>query len=201
MNRIYVSIILVILSFLTGCATAPPKHVDNVCSIFEQYPKWYWATQDMQEKWGVPISVQMAIIRQESSFNSSAKPPREKLLGFIPWFRPTSAYGYSQATKESWRVYQRSTGRGGSRGSFYDALDFMGWYADQAHRRAGISKGNPYQLYLAYHEGIGGYIRGTYLKKKWLIDVAHKVECRAWEYHYQLARCQADLPKKHWWNF
>jgi len=199
MNKKFIYIIIILL---VSCSTPQPKHIDNICSIFNEYPKWYWTTQDIQKKWGVPISVQMAIMHEESSFKSGAKPPHQKLLGFIPWFRPTSAYGYSQATDESWRAYQRSTGHtSANRSSFTDALDFMGWYAEQAHRRAGVDKRNPYQLYLAYHEGIGGYARKTYLRKKWLIDVARRVEHMAWHYHYQLLRCQASLPKKHWWNF
>ena len=200
MNKKLIGIIFISIA-LTGCATTPPKNINNLCSVFREYPKWYWTSQDVQKKWGVPISVQMAIMHQESAFNSSAKPPHQKLLGFIPWFRPTSAFGYSQATDASWRAYQKSTGHGSAnRDSFTDALDFMGWYANQAHIRAGISKGNPYELYLAYHEGIGGYARRTYLHKQWLIAVAHKVDKRAWNYHYQLAHCQASLPKKHWWN-
>ncbi|MCK4609101.1 MAG: hypothetical protein KAT71_06445 [Gammaproteobacteria bacterium] len=194
--------LLTIIISLAGCATSPPKNVDNLCSVFQQYPKWYWATQDVQKQWGVPISVQMAIIHQESHFGSSAKPPHQELLGFIPWFRPTSAYGYSQATDESWQTYQRSTGHtSADRDSFSDAVDFIGWYAEQAHKRAGISKGDPYKLYLAYHEGIGGYMKGTYRHKQWLIDVAHKVDRRAWSYHAQLSRCQKSLPVHHWWDF
>jgi hypothetical protein len=200
MNKKLITIIFIIIC-LTGCAVPKPKHIDNICSVFKEYPKWYWAAQDAQKKWGVPISVQMAIMHQESSFASSAKPPHRKLLGFIPWFRPTSAFGYSQATDQSWRAYQKSTGHSSAnRDSFSSALDFIGWYADQAHRRASVSKGNAYQLYLAYHEGIGAYVKRTYLHKKWLIDVARKVDRMAWRYHYQLVRCQASLPKKHWWN-
>ena len=79
--------------------------------------------------------------------------------------------------------------------------EFIGWYADQAHQKLGIPKGDPYKVYLAYHEGIGGYKSGTYLKKQWLIDVAHKVDSNAWKYHNQLMACQAKLPKRPWWHF
>jgi len=186
---------------LTACVTNVPKNTKNICEMAEQNPKWYWEAQAVQKRWGIPISIQMAIIYQESNFHHNAKPPHQRLLGFIPWFRPTSAFGYSQATDESWRVYQRSTGNSSAnRDNFSDTLDFIGWYADQTHRRTGVSKRDPYKLYLAYHEGIGGYSKGTYLHKQWLINVAHKVDRRAWSYHNQLLHCHADLPKKHWWN-
>jgi len=41
-----------------------------------------------EERWGTPIHVQLAIIRQESTFKFNARPPRKKLVGFIPWNRP-----------------------------------------------------------------------------------------------------------------
>ena len=201
MNKKLIGLIFISIC-LSGCVTPPPKRINNLCSVFKEYPKWYWASQDVQKKWGVPISVQMAIMHQESTFNSSAKPPRQRLLGIIPWLRPTSAFGYSQATNASWRAYQKSTGHSSAnRDSFTDALDFIGWYANQAHMRDNIAKGNPYQLYLAYHEGIGGYAKRTYSSKKWLIDVAHKVDSRAWSYHHQLTSCHDSLPQRHWWNF
>jgi len=187
---------------LAGCVTTPPRNPQNICSVFRQYPQWYWATQEVQRKWGVPISIQMAIMHQESSFKALAKPPRTHILWIIPWFRPTSAYGYSQATNASWRQYQRDTGNHSfDRDSFSSAADFIGWYAEQAHRRARISKRDPFKVYLAYHEGVGGYMRGTYRRKAWLVAVARKVERRAWIYHDQLVKCMATLPKKPWWRF
>ena len=186
--------------FVTACVPEPPKNQDNVCEIFSQYPEWYWAAQDTQREWGVPISVQMAIIHQESHFKGTAKPPREKLLWVIPWKRPTSAYGYSQALDKTWQHYKRMTGRHGSRDEFEAAADFIGWYATLAHARAGIAKDNAYALYLAYHEGIGGYIAGSYRQKAWLMTVAHAVSAEAALYQSQLAVCAARLPRKPWWR-
>lgn len=186
---------------VASCKEAQPKHVTNVCSIFKQHPKWYWSALDVQKKWHLPVPVLMAIIYQESRFDSTAKPAREKLLWIIPWNRPTSAYGYSQALKNTWKNYKRSTHQTfASRDTFSDAADFIGWYANQANRRAGISTTNAYQLYLAYHEGIGGYKRKTYAKKRWLMRVAHKVQTRANIYRAQLNQCEPQLPIKPFWH-
>lgn len=178
---------------LGGCATHVPNNVNHICSIFREYPRWYHDTKKVERRWHVPVHVQMAIVHQESSFNAMAKPPRTKLLGFIPWTRPTSAYGYSQALGGTWALYQRSHGRfWASRDSFEDAVDFIGWYAHQAYIRAGIPREDPYKLYLAYHEGVGGYMKKTYLRKPWLIHVAHKVSARSAMYRAQLMRCHRD---------
>ncbi len=194
-------LVLLMLFSLSSCTTPPPRDPNNICSIFQQYPKWYWAAQDVQKKWGLPISVLMAVMHQESRFNAAIKPPRGKLLGFIPWFRPTSAYGYAQVLDDTWRSYQKATGnRSANRNNFYDAVDFIGWYANQAHKRVGIKKGDAYRVYLAYHEGIGGYKRGSYKKKKWLIDVAKKVDSIAWRYHGQLKGCMSSLPSRPWYH-
>ena len=180
---------------ISGCVTQPPRDVNNICHVFNQYPQWYRDSSDAERRWRVPVQVQMAIMHQESKFDAQAQPPRTKLLWLIPWSRPSTAYGYSQALNSTWALYKRSSGRPfASRESFSDAVDFMGWYANQAHRRAGIARSDPYALYLAYHEGVGGYMSRTYLRKPWLIQVAHKVQARSQVYQAQLDRCHHALP-------
>ncbi len=202
----YLSFLLLLtftVGILTSCAPdRPPADRDNICSIFRQYPKWYWTAQDVRKKWGLPISTLMAIMHQESSFSAIAKPPRKKILWVIPWFRPTSASGYSQAVRDTWLGYKRSTGNTrANRNNFADAADFVGWYSNLASKKLGISKANAYEVYLAYHEGTGGYAAGTYKKKKWLIDVSRRLQRRAWTYRTQLEGCESSLPEKHWWSF
>lgn len=196
---------LLLVSLLLGsCASPPPSNVNNVCSIFKQYPQWYSHALDVQKRWRVPVAVQMAIIHQESKFNARAKPPRTKLLWVIPWKRPSTAYGYAQALNGTWAHYKNSSGGGGlfsSRNDFYDGVDFIGWYANQAYIKAGIPRTDAYSLYLAYHEGIGGYQRKTYLRKNWLIPVAHKVSARAQIYQAQLNSCRKSLASKSWYAF
>ena len=188
---IKIVIILLVSLVLVGCVTSPPSNLDNICHIFRQYPRWYSDTLDVQRRWLVPVSVQMAIIHQESKFDGRAKPPRTKLLGLIPWKRPSTAYGYSQALDGTWALYKRTNGGLlSSRTSFADGVDFIGWYANEAYKRAGISRADAYSLYLAYHEGIGGYQKKTYLKKSWLMPVARKVSARAQIYQAQLASCK-----------
>lgn len=201
---LFVPSLLAFVFLLSACATKPqPNNIDNVCVIFTQYPQWYWAAQETEKKWGVPVSVQMAIIHQESSFNGRAKPARTTLLGIIPWKRPTTAKGYTQALNGTWKDYKDSTGKGffTHRGGFSDATDFIGWYADQANRRAGIAKNDAYNLYLAYHEGIGGYRRNTYANKSGVVNVARRVESRAATYRNQLQQCQSRLKKEPWYRF
>ena len=194
--------LLLIVGLLYGCATPRPDNVDNICEIFKQYPKWYWATQDVATRWKVPISVQMAIMHQESRFSAVAKPPRTKLLWIIPWKRPSTAYGYTQALDMTWKHYKRDSGKYFvSRDDFSDAADFVGWYGYQAYKKAGIKRSDAYALYLAYHEGIGGYQRGSYRSKAWLIKVARKVAKKASLYQSQLNRCKTDLNRKPWWRF
>ncbi len=179
-----------------------PSDVNNICQIFKQYPGWYWDTEDVYTRWRVPISVQMAIIYQESKFHPIAKPPRTKLLWVIPWKRPSSAYGYTQALDGTWESYVKSSGNYlASRSSFKDSVDFIGWYAYKAHKRAGISRNDAYRLYLAYHEGVGGYQRKTYLSKPWLVKVAHKVSRQSTLYDKQLASCRTSLERKPWYRF
>lgn len=181
---------------LSGCATAPPKQPDNICKIFEEKEDWYYDARDAQDKWGSPKHVLMAMMYQESSFRHDAAPPMEYFLGFIPIGRASSAYGYSQAKTPTWQDYIRETGNSGAdRDDFEDAIDFMAWFVNKTHKVNGISKWDAYAQYLNYHEGWGGYKRGTYRKKKWLMSVANKVKHRAGRYGAQLKKCEAELDK------
>ena len=185
---------------VSGCASAPPRDQSNICNIFRQYPSWYDDAVDMQKEWGTPINVAMAIIKQESSFRHDAQPPKNYVLGFIPWGRVSSAYGYAQAQDPAWEDFQKHTGYGGSRTDFGDSLQFVGWYTHETHRQLGISKWDAYRQYLAYHEGRGGFKRGTYWKKPWLTKVARKVEQQSKNYGWQLKQCRKELESnRSWW--
>lgn len=188
----FLGLIGLALLTLIGCMPShQPTDVSNVCRIFKENPRWYRAAKSVERRWRVPVHVQMAIMHQESKFVANARPPRTKLFSMIPWKRPTSAYGYSQALDGTWALYRHSDGGFfASRTNFADAVDFIGWYANQAHRRARISRFNAYDLYLAYHEGVGGYMHRTHLRKAWLLPVARKVANRAQIYHAQLAYCR-----------
>lgn len=184
---------------LFGCVKQPPSNIDNVCHIFKEYPQWYRDAKDVERRWKVPVPVQMAIIHQESKFEAQARPPRTKFLWFFPGKRPTTAYGYAQALNGTWKEYKRDNGNlFSSRDYFGDGVDFIGWYANNAYKRAQVPRTDAYPLYLAYHEGIGGYQRKSYLSKPWLIHVARKVKARSQVYARQLNSCHASLASRSW---
>ncbi|CAM2900060.1 transglycosylase SLT domain-containing protein [Legionella worsleiensis] len=199
MNLKSVSLLATVLLLVSCVSHPPPRDVNNICTVFKQYPKWYSDAKDVEKRWKVPVPVQMAIIHQESKFDASARPPRTKLFSIIPWKRPSSAYGYAQALKSTWKEYKQSNGWfWSSRDDFADGVDFIGWYANQAAKRAGIPRSDAYSLYLAYHEGVGGYQRKSYLQKPWLISVAHKVKAKSQTYAAQLKSCP-DISSSHSW--
>ena len=188
---------------LSACASAPPKNISNSCDIFDDKTYWYGYTNDSYERWGVPIHVQLAIIHQESSFKSKAKPPMQYFLWIIPIGRASNAYGFAQVKDETWNWYIEKSGhRGADRDEFEDAVDFIGWYGNYTHKTLGVSKWDAYNQYLAYHEGHGGFKRKSYVKKPWLMSVASKVKKNAKRYRAQLAACQANLDSQwHLWPF
>ncbi len=182
---------------LSGCAVAPPRNIENACHLFDEKDGWYAVMRDASRKWKVPIHVQLAIMHQESKFTHDAKPPRRgTLFWFLPGPRISTAYGYAQALDGTWNWYKKKTGNwGADRDDFEDAVDFIGWYLDLSHRTLGISKWDAEKQYLAYHEGQGGYKRKSYLKKKWLMEVARKVKRLASRYRAQLKRCRDRLER------
>jgi hypothetical protein len=193
---------LIILNSLAGCVTSPPKDVDDICEIFREKSGWYDDAKSSRARWGVPISVMMAFMHQESRFVATAKPARRMIWGIIPGPRASDAYGYSQAKDDTWRRYERESGNyGADRDDFDDAVDFVGWYNDVSYRTNGIAKDDGFRLYLAYHEGHGGYTRGTYRSKQWLVDVARKVDDRAKRYNRQLQGCVKELEDGGWFDW
>ncbi|MGD8616645.1 MAG: hypothetical protein PVI91_13430 [Gammaproteobacteria bacterium] len=185
---------LAVVALALSCSNHPPRNIRDSCAIFHEKDGWYASARDSYEKWGVPVHVQLAIIYQESRFVHDAKPPRRKLLWVIPWTRPSSAYGYGQIKDSTWDWYRDSTGsRWADRDDFDDVVDFIGWYGALSQRTLGISKGDAYNQYLAYHEGHGGYRRKTFRNKDWLVKVAQNVDRRAKAYSVQLARCESSL--------
>jgi hypothetical protein len=188
--------LLVVLCFslLSACTATPPRNTEDICRIFQEKDDWYDATQNAAKRWGTPIAVQMAIIHQESKFVADALPPRPLILGFIPWFRASSAYGYPQAKDEAWADYQTKAGNGwASREDFADSTDFVAWYCAVSHKKLGIPVTDANNLYLTYHEGLGGYQHKSHLSKQWLLTAAQKVQQRALRYNRQLSACKADL--------
>ena len=181
---------------IAGCSSSPPSNVNDSCAIFDEKDDWYSDAYDSFNKWGVPVHVQLAIIHQESRFVDDAKAPRDTLLWVIPWGRKSSAYGFGQVKDSTWEWYRKSTGNSwADRDDFEDVTDFIGWYGDVSYRKLGISKWDARKQYLAYHEGHGGYKRGSYRNKAWLVKVAKKVGKQASNYRAQLKRCAHKLDK------
>lgn len=189
-------VIIAWLMSLSACSTSPPRHIDNICQIFAEKDNWYSAAQQAESRWGVPVAVQMAIMHQESAFVADAEPPTPLILGFIPWFKSSSAFGYAQAQDGTWHDYLKQTGQTfRDRDDFADSCDFISWYCSVSHAKLGIAKNDTYNLYLSYHEGHGGFRRNSQNHKQWLLTTAQKVANRAKNYASQLNACRNSLQK------
>ena len=192
-NKNYNRILIFIFFLLSACSSIP-KNTSNSCSIFDERYFWYKYTKKVQEKWGTPIYIQLAIIKMESDFDWLAKPPRSKIFKVIPYKRPSSSFGYSQAVKGTWEQYKKETGnRLATRARFKDSVDFIGWYTNKTETILKISKKDAFNQYLAYHEGWGNYKH--YKKNKKVIKLANKVEKQSNIYKKQLSKCRTSLDK------
>jgi len=191
----------VLSAALVGCATTPPENPENICSVYKEKRKWHDVAVAAEKKWGTSMHMVMAIMYQESAYVDDIRPPRKRLLGFIPWKRPSSAYGYSQALVGTWAHYQKDTGQDWrDRDDFEDATDFIHWYLNESLKRNGLSRNDAHSLYLTYHEGWAGFDNGTYKSKAWLNDVAQRVARRTKQYAIQYGGCRDDFKKRSWWR-
>ena len=189
---------VLMLTLLTGCVTSPPREVNNLCSIFREKDDWHEDAVAAADKWGTEVPVLMAIMHQESKFVGDNEPDFEWFL-FVPLGRASTAYGYTQALDTTWETYQRDTGNwGADRDDFADAVDFIGWYSAQSYRRNKIRRNDTYHLYLAYHEGHGGFERRSFRNKQWLKNIAKRVSGKSIAYRRQYNSCKASLDSGGW---
>ena len=183
--------LIIFFLFLSSCSSIP-KNTSNSCEIFNEKYFWYKHTRKVEQNWGTPIYIQLAIIKTESDFDWLAKPPRQKLFKIIPFKRPSSSFGYSQAVKGTWEQYKNETGNKlATRTRFKDSADFIGWYTNKTKSILKISLNDAFKQYIAYHEGWGNY--KNYKKNKKVIDLAKKVEKQSNIYKKQLSKCKSSL--------
>jgi len=189
----YYKFLIIIFLFISSCSSIP-KSTSNSCEIFNEKYFWYKHAKKTQKKWGTPISLQLAIIKMESDFNWLAKPPRHKLFKVIPYKRPSSSLGYSQAVEGTWDQYKNETNKPlATRLRFKDSVDFIGWYTNKTEKILKISKKDSFRQYIAYHEGWGNY--KNYKKNAKVISLAKKVEQNTNKYKKQLNDCKKKLNK------
>jgi len=183
--------IILVFFIITSCSSIP-SNTSNSCSIFDEKYFWYKHVKSTEQKWGTPSHIQLAIIKMESDFDQLAKPPRQKLFKVIPYKRPSSSFGYSQAVKGTWQQYKNETGNNfATRARFKDSVDFIGWYTNKTESILKISKNDAFKQYIAYHEGWGNY--KNYKKNKKVIRLAKRVEKQSNLYKKQLSQCSNSL--------
>ncbi|MDA8014909.1 MAG: transglycosylase SLT domain-containing protein [Gammaproteobacteria bacterium] len=190
MNETRRALLLAALApLLASCAGGRPRQIENACKLLREKRRWRKHTKRAAKKWKADPAVMLAIIYKESSFDAKARPPRRRFLG-IPLGRPSTAYGYPQALDQTWDFYRKDSGNFiAQRDDFKDAIDFVGWYLARSRRQLGIKPNDAYRNYLAYHEGWGGYSRGTYKRNAWLKGAAKRVAAQAERYRRQIKRC------------
>ena len=183
------------LFFLISACSSIPKNTADGCSIFSERYLWYKYAKKTEIKWGTPIYIQLAIIKMESDFDWLAKPERTKIFKVIPYKRPSSSFGYSQAVKGTWKQYKIETGnKFATRTRFKDSVDFIGWYTNKTEKILKIPKKDAFRQYVAYHEGWGNY--KNYKNNQKIIILAKKVEKQSKKYRLQLKKCEKRLNKK-----
>ena len=196
MKILKLNFLFLIIFFISACSSVP-KNTESSCLIFKERYFWYKHVKKSEKKWGTPVHLQLAIIKMESSFDWLAKPPRQKLFKVIPYKRPSSSFGYSQAVKKTWEQYKNETNNPlALRTRFKDSAMFIGWYINKTNKINNIPKNDAYRQYLNYYLGWGNYAKETYKKDKKAIILAKNVEKKSKIYRNQLKECRKSLDRK-----
>jgi len=191
-NLIY----FIIFFFVASCSSVP-KNPSNACKLFSERYLWYKHAKKSSEIYDAPIHIILAFVNKESGFNRWAKPKRSKLFKIIPYKRPSSSFGYSQAVKKTWELYKTETGNAlALRTRFKDSVMFIGWYMNKTNKINKIPLSDSYRQYLNYYLGWGNYAKKVYKTDKKAIIFAKSVEKQSKIYKNQLRECQKSLDKK-----
>ena len=189
-------ILFIIFLFLASCSSFP-KYPQNVCKIFGQNYLWYKSAKKSSETYGAPIHIILAIVNKESGFKRWARPPRSKLFKIIPYKRPSSSLGYSQAVKKTWALYKTETNSPlALRTRFKDSVMFIGWYMRKTNKINKVSMDDVFSQYLNFYLGWGNYAKKTYKTDKNAIIYAKIVQKQSKIYKSQLRECQNSLDRK-----
>ena len=192
-NLIY----FIIFSFVVSCSSIP-KYPENACKIFSENYLWYKSAKKSSQTYGAPIHIILAFVNKESGFNRWAKPKRAKLFKVIPYKRPSSSFGYSQAVKKTWEMYKAETDNPlALRARFKDSVMFIGWYMSKTNKINKIPLSDSYRQYLNYYLGWGNYAKKAYKTDKKAIIFAKSVEKQSKIYKSQLIECQKSLNNKY----
>ena len=197
LNKIKIKLLyFVIFSLLASCNSIP-KNTENACSIFSERYLWYKSVKKSSEKYGAPVHIILAFVNKESGFDRRARPPRTKIFKIIPYKRPSSSLGYSQAVKKTWEQYKKETNSPlALRTRFKDSVFFIGWYISKTHKVNKIPLNDSYRQYLNYYLGWGNYAQKVYKTDKKAIIFAKSVQKQSNIYKNQLKECQKSLDRK-----
>ena len=187
-------LIYFILFFFISACSSVPKYPQNACKIFGENYLWYKAIKKSSEKYDAPVYMILAFINKESGFNRWAKPKRTKLFKIVPYKRPSSSFGYSQAVNKTWELYKTETNNPlALRTRFKDSVMFIGWYINKTNKINKIPFNDAYRQYLNYYLGWKSYSKKKYKTDKKSIILAKKVEKQSKIYKNQLKECQKAL--------
>ena len=191
------NLIYLIIFFLLASCSSVPKYPANACKIFGERYLWYKYIKKSSTTYDVPVHMILAFVKKESGFDRWARPKRTKLFKVIPYKRPSSSLGYSQAVKKTWELYKTETDNPlALRTRFKDSVMFIGWYIKKTNKINKIPLNDSYRQYLNYYLGWGNYSREAYKTDKKAIIYAKKVQKQAGIYKKQLKECQKKLDKK-----
>ena len=187
--------LLILLLFTTACSSIP-KHPQNACKIFGENYLWYKSIKKSSETYDAPVHIILAFVNKESGFNRWAKPKRTKLFKIVPYKRPSSSFGYSQAINKTWELYKTETSSPlALRTRFKDSVMFIGWYMNKTKKINKIPLNDSYRQYLNYYLGWGNYAKKIYKTDKKAIIYAKSVQKQSKIYKTQLKECQKSLDR------
>jgi len=197
LNKIKIKLLYIVIFSLVASCNSIPKNTENACSIFSERYLWYKYVKNSSEKYGAPVHIILAFVNKESGFDRYARPERTKLFKIIPYKRPSSSLGYSQAVKKTWEQYKKETNSPlALRTRFKDSVYFISWFVSKTNKINKIPLNDSYRQYLNYYLGWGNYAKKVYKTDKNAIIFAKSVQKQSNIYRNQLKKCQKSIDRK-----
>ncbi len=170
------------LAIVAACSGAPShgqadEALPEICQVLDE-PGRAAAVAAAADKWGVPESLLLATMRQESHFKADKRHAST-----------AGAYGYPQAVLGTWNHYRKETEQpSASRNSFADSMDFIAWYHSATREQTGRPYSDTIGYYLAYSRGWAAKGQASAAAKR----NAAKVAAFAEDYEADLKACPIE---------
>ena len=166
---------------LSGCfGSKPVKQEQDICKILDDKKVWIAPALQAESKYGTPLYVTLALLETPlTDLKKKHVKPR------------STDWDDYRIRSERWDATPYNPS---------DAVDFIGWFAQESIKRNKIAVDDVSAHYLNMRLGHGEYFRLDRTKYPELVSQSRVVDAKAQAWKAQINQCRDSWEKKSWYQ-